>query len=119
MELLWVLLGCVALFAVALALTLRVAVRWGQEGLELRDYGTEVSGRVLEKRRVQRRGAVSSWIRYEYTDHVGKTHRSRRTLVTPDAWDTLQEGAPIAVVFSQRKPAISLPKYLMDLSPKQ
>src|SRR5688572_3026253 len=114
MTILWIFLGFVLLFGIAAALTLRVAVRWGQEGLELRQYGIEVTGIVVEKRQTRSSRNRSTWIRYEYVDQFGKTHRSRRNIVTPDAWDAHGEGGPIAVIYSQRRPNISLPKYLME-----
>ena len=103
------------IMAIALALTLRAAVTWGNEFVELQQYGVESTGRVSEKRRTRHRGLTSTWIRYEYADQFGKTHRSRRHLVTPDAWAAHEEGGPIAVVYSQRRPGISAPKYLLDL----
>jgi len=93
---------------------LRVAAKWGQDAIELQQYGVEVTGTVTERRSHPRRG---SHIRYEYTDHFGKRHRSRRNLVTPDAWDAHAEGGPIAIVYSQRNPSVSLPKYLLGLKP--
>ena len=119
MTLFWLLLGALAVFALALALTLRTAVKWGQEAIELKRYGLETQGRVTERRQRRQRGSVSSWIRYEYVDQFGKRHRSRRNLVTPEAWDTHTEGGPIGVIYSERNPKISLPKYLMDLDPER
>lgn len=119
MTLLWIFLGILLVSLVVFAGLLRVAMKWGQEGLELQQYGREVSGVVVEKRSVQRRGARSTRIRYEYVDHVGTRHRSRRSLVTPEAWDAHVEGGPIAVVYSQRNPKISLPKYLLGLTPHE
>lgn len=37
-------------------------------------------------------------------------------IVTPDAWGAHAEGGPIAVVYSERRPKISAPKYLVDLA---
>ena len=94
---------------------LRVAARWGEEAIELKQYGVEVTGVVTERRSDRRRG---SHIRYEYVDQLGIRHRSRRTLVTPDAWDAHTEGGPIAVVYSQRNPRVSAPRYLLALAPE-
>lgn len=117
--LLWGLLIFVVVMAIALALTLRVAVNWGHELVELKQYGIEATGRVVEKRQERRRGATSTWIRYEYVDQFGKTHRSRRNIVTPEAWEAHTEGGPITVLYSERHPKVSFPKYLMDLEPKK
>lgn len=115
MAVVWIILAFVAVMAIAGALALRVAVSWGRELLELQQYGTEVTGRVLEKRQRRQRHTTSTWIRYEYADQVGKTHRSRRHLATPEAWNALVEGGPIAVVYSQRRPRVSFPRYLLAL----
>ncbi len=105
----------VVVMAIAFALTLRVAVNWGKEAFELQQFGVESKGRVTEKRQARRRGVTSTWIRYEYMDQFGQRHRSRRSLVTPEAWDAHEQGGPIAIVYSQRRPKISAPRYLLDL----
>lgn len=98
--------------------TLRVAVRWGREFMELQQYGVATTGIVVDKKSESRRGARSSYIRYEYTDPFGRKHR-RKVLVTPDAWESHQEGGPIEVIYSQRTPKISAPKYLIEVAAKQ
>ena len=108
----------VVAMAVALAIALRMAMNWGKELVELQQYGVPSQGRVIEKRQTRRRGVTSTWIRYEYVDQFGKRHRGRRNLVTPDAWAAHEEGGPIAIVYSQRRPGISLPKYLLDVEPR-
>ena len=105
--------------AIAFALTLRVAANWTKEAIELQEHGVPSTGRVIEKRQTRRRGVTSTWIRYGYTDETGTTHRSRRYLVTPEAWDTHEDGGPIAIVYSRRQPKISAPKYLLDLKPPE
>ena len=114
--LLWLALAFVLVFGIGAAIALKVAVKWGREATELKQYGVETSGRILERRQERRRGTTSTWIRYEYVDQFGKTHRSRRNLTTPDAWDAHAEGGPIQVIYSQRDPRISAPKYLLDLT---
>lgn len=114
---LWILLAFVLMTGIGATIALRVAVKWSHEAIELKQYGVETTGRVLERRWEQRRGARSTWIRYEYTDQFGKTRKSRRNLVTPEAWDAHVEGGPIQVVYSQRQPKTSWPKYLLDLDP--
>ena len=118
MTLLWIFLAFVLISLIVFAGLLRAAARWGTDALELQQYGREVSGTVVEKRSVVRRRARSTHVRYEYVDHVGARHRSGRTLVTPEAWESHTEGGPIAVVYSQKRPSVSLPKYLLDLRPR-
>ena len=107
----------VTVMAIAFVLTLRVAARWSRELLELKEYGVAAQGRVTEKRETRRRGATSRWMRYEYVDQFGKSHRSRRNIVTPEVWEKVSEDSPIDIVYSERRPAVSFPKYLMDLEP--
>lgn len=109
--------GFAVVMALAFALALRTAVTWSREVVELERDGVRVTGRVVEKRRQRSRGATSAWIRYTYVDRLGRGHRSRRNLVTPDAWEGLTEGGPIAVVYSSRRPQVSAPEYLLALGP--
>ena len=111
----WILLWFVGFTAIGGFIAYRVAVKWTHEALELEQYGVAATGRVTEKRRRRQRHAWSTWIRYEYIDAMGQTHRSRRYLVTPEAWESHVEGGPIDIVYSQRRPRISAPKYLLAL----
>jgi hypothetical protein len=113
--LLFAVLACLAIFIGLL----RVARRWGEEAIELQRHGIEVTGTVIEKRSYRSRRQQSTHIRYEYVDQFGKRHRSRRNLVTPEAWNAHHEGGSIQVIYSVRRPAISLPKYLIDLAPEK
>ena len=116
MTLLWIFLACILAGLAAFAKLLWVAVRWGREMIELQEHGVDTQGLVLAKveRRSTRSGAGRQ-IKYEYSDQFGRTHR-RKVLVTPDAWEAHQERGPIAVVYSERRPNVSAPKYLMELS---
>jgi hypothetical protein len=107
-------LAVVLLCAAIFVSLLRVAASWGRDAIELRQHGVEVTGTVVEKRSYNTRRSASTHIRYEYTDQFGKRHRSRRNLVTREAWERHAEGGPIAVVYSQRRPHVSLPRYLLD-----
>ena len=119
MTLLWIFLAVVLLLALALGGTLLVAIRWGRDWQELKAHGVETSGTVLEKRSVRSSRQQSTHIRYEYVDMFGNRHQSRRHLVTPEAWDAHVEGGPIAVIYSQRRPSVSAPKYLMAIGPRR
>ena len=110
-------LAFVLVMGIAMAVTLRTAIGWSKELGELTQYGVETTGRVIEKRQTRSRGNTSTWLRYEYEDQFGKTHRSRRNIVTPAAWEAHSEGGPIAIIYSQRHPGVSGPKYLIDLKP--
>lgn len=108
--------GFVVVMAIAAALALRTAMTWSRELVELERSGVRVRGRVIEKRREHRvRSGTSAWIRYTYVDRSGRTHRSRRNLVTPEAWERLSEGGAIDIVYSSRRPRVSAPEYLLAM----
>ncbi len=112
---LWILLVVVLATGIGTAIALRTAIGWSREWQELKNAGVEVTGTVIEKRRIQSTRQRSTHIRYEYVDMYGKRHRSGRNLVSPEAWEAHTEGGPIQVVYSQRRPSVSWPKYLLDL----
>ena len=111
MTLLWVFLAILLLFLLMFAGVLNVARNWVYQATELQQAGIEATGVIVEK--AERRN--SRHIRYQYTDQFGKTHQ-RKVLVLPDQWDVLQEQGPVAIVYSEKRPHISAPKYLLDLA---
>ena len=111
---LWLLLVALLVMVLVFAGLLRVAVRWGRELAELQQYGIEATGTVLEKRESRNRGHTNRYIRYEYVDQFGRAHR-RKVMATPDAWDAHRENGPITIVYSQRHPKISAPRYLLGV----
>ncbi|HEX6975253.1 MAG TPA: hypothetical protein VF147_12695, partial [Vicinamibacterales bacterium] len=91
------------------------AARWGREFIELGEHGVVTTGKVLRKVRESRRhGGENRYLRYEYVDQFGTTHVRKKMMVTNEAWESLEEGGPIAIVYSQRDPAINAPQYLID-----
>jgi hypothetical protein len=96
---------------------IRKAIRWGTEFTELQQFGVETTGTVLKKISFKARPGPARFLRYEYHDQFGVSY-SRKVPVTEGAWETLQEGGPIEVVYSQRRPKVSAPKYLMDIAKK-
>ena len=114
MTLLWLFIGIVVLMALTFAGLLRVAARWGREMIELQQYGVEVTGLVLEKREYRSSRKQGRYIRYEYTDQFGRNHR-RKVVATSEAWDAHRENGPIPIVYSQRRPNVSAPKYLLGV----
>jgi hypothetical protein len=110
----WIALTIMAGGALAFIGLIRTAVRWGNELIELQQFGVETTGTVLRKRSYKAKGAQSRSVKYEYRDQFGTAH-TRKMLVTGDAWEALQEGGPIAIVYSQRRPKVSAPKYLLDV----
>lgn len=92
----------------------RVVSRAFQLKLLIKD-GQLTTGRVCSKRKYMGkhgRGGMKS-LRYEYTDSFGRT-RANTSLVPESIWESYDEGSPIEVIYSQSKPAISAPKYLVD-----
>jgi hypothetical protein len=113
--LIWIVLAVVLVSAFIFWRLLATAVRWGQEYTELREHGVVTTGRVLRKVvESSRHGAGSRYLRYEYVDQFGKTHLRKKMLVTDQAWNTLEEGGPIAIVYSERNPKVNAPQYLID-----
>ena len=112
MTLAWIVIGFVLVVAFVFWRLLMTTARWGREMLELQEHGIEATGVVLKKVTSRARGGHSRYIRYEYVDRVGARH-GRKVLVTDEAWDTLEEGSPIAVVYSERRPDVSAPQYLL------
>jgi hypothetical protein len=53
-------------------------------------------------------------VQCEYRDQFGVPH-TRRVVASEDVWEKLQEGGPLEVIYSQRRPKVSAPKYLMDV----
>ena len=111
--LIWIALATIVVGALVFVGLIRTAVRWGNELVELKQFGVETSGTVLRKISHQTKGGHSRSVKYEYRDQFGAAH-TRKVLVTPDAWDSLQEGGAIDIIYSQRRPAVSAPKYLAD-----
>lgn len=111
MTLLWVFLAVVLLFLLMCAGLLYVARNWVHQATELQQAGIETTGVVREKR--ERRN--SRHIRYEYRDQFGRSHR-RKVLVLPDEWDSLREDGPIQIVYSEKRPHVSAPEYLVELA---
>ena len=114
MPLFWFALALLVVGTVVFAVLIRTAVRWGQELAELQQFGVETTGTVLKKTTSRTKSGLSRSLKYEYRDQFGVPH-TRKVLVTPEAWDSLQEGGTVEVVYSQRKPKVSAPKYLIEL----
>jgi hypothetical protein len=111
--LIWVALAGIGIGVVVFAGLLRTAVRWGNEMIELKQFGVETTGTVLKKRSHASKTGHSRSLQYEYRDQFGEPH-TRTVLVTSEAWESLQEGGAIEVIYSQRRPKVSAPKYLID-----
>src|SRR5687768_11330149 len=111
MLLLWIFLGFVLVMALAFGGALWTAVRWSREWQEWKEVGVEATGTVIEKRQGRSSLKRRTHLRYEYLDQFGQRHRSGRSLVTPEAWGAPEEGDPIQVIYSQKRPRISWPKY--------
>ena len=111
---LWAVLGVMFIGVLGFVGVIRTAVRWGKELVELQKFGVDTTGVVLKKVSYNTKGGQSRSVKYEYHDQFGAAH-TRKVLVTSDAWDALQDGGPIELVYSQRRPKVSAPKYLLDV----
>jgi hypothetical protein len=92
-----------------------LAVRRGLQMRELCDHGIDATGQIFSKRSIS--GAKSSsrrWkLGYRYTDSSGATHE-HTSVVSIEQYQKHDEGGPIEVVYSSKRPEISSPKYLVD-----
>lgn len=90
------------------------AVTRGFQMRELCDHGVETTAIVAEKRSYRpSSGSRRFKLVYRYTDSAGTSH-SHTSIVTDTIYDQHDEGGPIQVVYSSRKPAISAPLYLVE-----
>ncbi|MDZ4404138.1 DUF3592 domain-containing protein [Prosthecobacter sp.] len=96
-----------------------IFVRRGLQMRELCEHGVETTGQIVEKRVVKAGKSTSKqWkIVYRYTDSAGATH-SHTSVVSIEAYQNHEEGGPIQVVYSAKRPVISAPKYLVDQARK-
>jgi hypothetical protein len=113
MHLFWVAFALIVLGAFAFIGLIRKAIRWGNELVELQQFGVETTGTVLRKISYHAKSGPSRFVQYEYRDQFGVPH-TRRVVASEDVWEKLQEGGAIEVIYSQRRPKVSAPKYLMD-----
>lgn len=92
-----------------------VIVRRGLQMKQLLADGVETTGLVVRqaKHSSSRSGMRHRYLRYEYHDSLGRAH-THQSLVPDDVWDAHMEGGSIDVVYSQRRPAVSAPKYLVE-----
>ena len=95
--------------------TLYAIVRRGLQMKQLVADGVETTGFIVEKSRDvrSRSGARHRSLRYEYHDALGRAH-THRSVVPDEVWKVHQEGGSIEVVYSQSRPAVSAPKYLVE-----
>ncbi len=93
-----------------------VVIRRGLQMKQLCADGVEATGVVTKKiQYATAKGAARNdrWMAYEYRDAQGATH-AHKSLVTAEFWNAHTEGGPIAIVYSQSRPAISAPRHLVE-----
>lgn len=92
-----------------------LVVRRGLQIKELCEHGVETTGVVHGKRTVMpsNTGARQKKLEYRYTDSAGATHH-HTSVVSIDVYDRYDEGSPIEIVYSSKRPEISSPRYLVD-----
>lgn len=99
------------------AVLLKVARR-ARDFQKLLEDGVATRGTITRKFRFgttahQRRR--TQYLEYRYQDSRGDTH-TQRSNVPSSVWDTYEEGGSIEVVYSESHPAVSAPRYLVDLA---
>ena len=89
----------------------------GLQMRELYDHGIETTGTVTNKRRTSARQGRTEKLAYEYTDNTGRSH-SHTSVVSMAVYHEHEEGQPIRVVYSAKRPEVSAPLYLVEQSRK-
>jgi hypothetical protein len=93
-----------------------LVVRRGLQMKVLANDGVETTGTVVRKLSFGGASRTSARrVRYEYVDQFGRTH-SHRSTVPDDVYRSCEEGGPFPVVYSQSRPHVSAPKYLVEQS---
>ncbi|HET7618173.1 MAG TPA: DUF3592 domain-containing protein [Vicinamibacterales bacterium] len=113
-------MSSVALFVVAPALfmvgLIVFALRRGLQMKQLAADGVEATGTVTRKLKFSG-GATATQrtyrVLYTYTDEYGRNYKAK-TGVSKDVFDSLQEGGPIAIMYSRSKPGVSGPTYQVE-----
>lgn len=106
-------------FLVPLLFVVGIVVLVMRRGFQMKlllEDGIETTGTVVQKLTFGgRSGGGVRRIRYEYVDRLGRSY-SHRSTVPDDVYQSCEEGGPFPVVYSQSKPHVSAPKYLVEQS---
>jgi hypothetical protein len=91
------------------------AIRRGLQLKQLAGDGVEAAGTVTRKLTFRGRGISQRTYRvlYSYTDEFGSPHRAK-TGVSKAVFDDLEEGGPIAIMYSRSRPHVSGPTYQVE-----
>jgi hypothetical protein len=92
------------------------AVRRGLQMKQLAADGVEATATVTRKLKFSSQGTATQRqyrVLYTYTDEYGRNYKAK-TGVSKDVFDSLQEGGPIAIMYSRSKPGVSGPTYQVE-----
>jgi hypothetical protein len=87
-------------------------IRRALEFKELQENGVETTGEVIERRSVYNKTRQKKLV-YRYQDSAGAAH-VHTSVVETDVYEQHPEGSTLPVIYSAKRPHISVPKYLMD-----
>lgn len=94
------------ILAALLAFMLARAARRGLQMKQLLQDGVVSSAVIINKTRFNTNPGRRFFVRYEYRDAQGASY-SRRSLVTRDFYNQLNEGDRVEVVYSASRPSIA------------
>jgi len=108
-----------------IALAIWLVISRGLDMKRLAEDGIDVDGVVLRQFKHNTKGSQSTshFLRYLYCDSTGQAHEHKSN-VTYDFWIAHPEGHTIAITYSQSRPQVSAPRYLVEqaraaLNPKK
>lgn len=92
-------------------------VRRGLQMRELCDHGVETVGTITDKRAVRpdKSRSRQKKLVYRYQDSQGN-HHEHTSVVSWEVYGAHEVGGTIPVIYSSKNPAVSAPKYLVELS---
>jgi hypothetical protein len=112
-------MSSIALFVVPVLFVVGLivfAVRRGLQMKQLAADGVHATGTVTRKLRFSGQGTVRQRnyrVLYTYTDDFGRRHQAKAG-VSKAVFDGLEEGGPIAVMYSRTRPSVSGPAYQVE-----
>jgi hypothetical protein len=101
-----------------IALVIGLVVSRGLQMKQLLDDGIDIDGKVVSQfKHNPKTGSLSTdyFLRYSYRDNAGREYEYKSN-VNRDFWAAHPEGSTIAITYSKSKPAISAPRFLVDVA---
>lgn len=101
----------ILIFFVFVVTIILVVLRRGLQMKDLVHSGTPATAKIIRKRVYK----LNTYLLYEFKTLTGKRFR-RSSLVSQEAFDSVQEGSDFEIVYLIKNPKVSGPKYLVEQS---